>query len=94
MNVPWNAAAGLSLLIAAIYFFKCPHPRRAAHIWQRVILRWAHGSVWLVLGVSFVARSADWPGAADVANGLALVSAALYATFMAILVQNSLRVLS
>ena len=90
MNVFWYAAAGLCLVVAAVYLLKSPQSRRVANSWQRVVLRWAHGTVWLVLAGSFLVRTTELAGAADLANGLALVAGGLYATFVATFVAESL----
>lgn len=93
MSAPSSVwGGGLCLLIACIYLLKWPHPRRPLSSWRRAVLRWAHGAVWLVLGASFFVRTAYSTEAAELANGLALVGAALYVMFVVALAVDRVQI--
>ena len=81
--MPWVALAGASVVIAAIYAVEWPRPRGGLRRspWRHVLLRWGHSAVWVLLAVSFLARTGGAP-ATSAANALAILALVLYAAFL------------
>jgi hypothetical protein len=85
-GVPWVAWGGLCLAVAAVYTVVWPRPRGtgagpARPEWRRLVLRWGHALVWLLLALScFVRPSARLGGPA--AGILAILALVAYAIFL------------
>jgi hypothetical protein len=81
--VPWLALAGGCVVIAAIYAVVWPRPKGSVPLplWRHLLLRWGHSAVWLLLAMSFLARTAG-DTATAAANGIAISALALYVVFL------------
>jgi hypothetical protein len=63
-GVPWALWGGACLIVAAIYTVVWPRPEQTAAtpaVWTYVTLRWRHAGVWLILALSCLLRTIDWP---------------------------------
>jgi hypothetical protein len=77
------------LAVAAIYIIYWPRPRTAGRM-TRVVLRWFHGLVWLLLGLAaFVAPQAAL-GGTTTATAAALLALLCYMIFMVELFRDRL----
>jgi hypothetical protein len=87
LGVPLLIWGCLCLLVAGIYLIYCPGFRGAGRpgagrAWRRVVLRWFHPLVWLLLGLSCFIWGGYIAGGAAVANILAVASLVIYVIFM------------
>ncbi len=89
LGISWLAGGLLCLLVAAIYVVVWPRSLvAAAHSsWNRVVLRWFHALVWVLLAGSFYVRGEYVSGGRGVANLLALSALVSYAIFMVTLIR-------
>ena len=89
LGISWLAGGLLCLLIAGIYVVVWPRPLvAAAHSsWNRLVLRWFHALVWVLLAGSFFVRGEYVSGGRGVANILALGALVSYAIFMVTLIR-------
>lgn len=87
LGIPLIVWGSLCLLVALLYMVIHPHPDKEAHQGsdrklRRLILRWAHSFVWLLLGLACFMWGDYVPGGTTLANILALLSLLIYVTFM------------
>ncbi len=87
LGVPWLIWAAVCLAVAGVYAVVVPRPKRAGATgapsppaWRRLVLRWAHALVWLLLATSCLLRAAGLAGA--VPNAVALAALPLYGLFL------------
>ena len=87
LGVPLVVWGCLCSLVAAVYLIYSPRPggagRRATDTaWRRLVLRWFHPLVWLLLGLSFFMWGGYVAGGAALAIVLAVASLITYAVFI------------
>jgi hypothetical protein len=89
LGMSWLMAAVACLVVTAVYVVVWPRPQVAAasSAWTRLVLRWFHALVWLLLAISFLARGAYIPGGATLAGTLAMLALICYGTFMFTLIR-------
>src|SRR5205823_1993786 len=85
-GVPWVVWGGLCLAVAAVYTVVWPRPRgtgarQARPAWRRLILRWGHALVWLLLALSCFVRLSPRLGGSTSAL-LAVLALVAYAIFL------------
>ncbi len=85
MGISWTFWGGVCLVVAAIQMVIWPRPKentRPRPLWRHLILRWAHGLVWLLLALSCFMR----PGSlAASANSVAMAGLLVYVAYLATL---------
>jgi hypothetical protein len=82
LNLPWFAWAGLTFIIAVIYFFVWP--QKAVTIstdFRFLVIRYAHAVTWLLLAVNFLLRGLS-PSFNGAANLIAMAGGLVYLLFM------------
>lgn len=89
LGMPWLIWGALWLAVAAIYSVVWSLPKSARieatrlhPMWRRLILRWAHSLVWVLLAVSCFLRVSTPFDASDLANGVSLITLVLYGAFL------------
>ena len=87
LGIPLTAWGCFCLLVAVTYLIYSPRPGSAARqrsysTWRRLVLRWFHPVVWLLLALScFIwGEYIAWGGA--LADALAIVSLMVYVIFI------------
>ena len=86
-GLTWSFWGAFALVIALVYAVFWPRPRDLAHathrpIWVRLVLRWAHAAVWLLLAAFCFGRAGRLPLSNPVAAALAWFALAVYALFL------------
>jgi hypothetical protein len=85
-GIPWPVLGSLCLVVAAIYTVVWPGHRdpaaRARPAWRRLVLRWCHALVWLLLALSCFVRPARALGGPTTGNVLALLALVAYVVFL------------
>lgn len=82
LGLPWFAWAGVSLAVAILYWFAWPRKKAAQESgFRRVVIRYGHALVWLLLAVNFLLRGLS-PVLYGVANFAALAAGLGYLLFL------------
>jgi hypothetical protein len=89
LGIPWLVGAFVCLAVAALYVVIWPRPQVAAarSAWSRLVLRWFHPLVWLLLAGSFFTRATSSAGGAGLAAILAVGALVCYGVFMITLIR-------
>jgi hypothetical protein len=89
LGVSWLMGGVACLVVAGIYTVVWPRAQVAAarSSWNRIVLRWFHGLVWLLLSGSFFVRGTLSPGGQGIAGFLALSALVCYGIFMFTLIR-------
>ena len=96
LAVSWSTWGVLALLVALLYSVVWPRPKTALDAeqrsrWTRLILRWAHAAVWLLLA-TFCFVQAGWFGLSiPAASTLAWSALVLYLLFLATFFRDRVR---
>jgi bacteriorhodopsin len=85
-NFYWAASVG-AILVAAVYFQVWPKPASATHaaarpLFLRLILRWGHSVVWLLLALFFIGRTGRLGQPAEFWQPVGLSAFCMYGVFL------------
>lgn len=88
-GISWLMAGVACLVVAGLYTVMWPRAQVAAaqSTWNRLVLRWFHGLVWLLLAGSFFVRGTMSSGGQGIAGVLAMSALICYGIFMFTLVR-------
>ena len=89
LGIPWLIGGVACLVVAVIYALVWPRAQYATATsnWNRLVLRWFHGLVWLLLAISFFVRGTMPSNSQTIAGVLAFAALISYGTFMFTLIR-------
>jgi hypothetical protein len=94
LGIPWFVWGIACLVIAAIYLVIWPRSRGKAvqprPLWRRVVLRWFHALVWVLLAASCFVLELQVPGTVAAGSALALLAGLMYLIFLGAMVADIL----
>ncbi|MBX7172661.1 MAG: hypothetical protein K1X72_16955 [Pyrinomonadaceae bacterium] len=89
LNISWWIWGCAALVVALVYAFYIPKSELvyATKGLQFFIVRWFHSLVWILLAISFLARTFEDQRLSPIANLIAILSGVLYVIFLVALIR-------